>query len=397
MSQRNAIIPGIDAEVEVHGEMPVLAEQLEAYGIKAFDLRDDREKFADLANPLIDSYPARLSAPWYQFNSVACSVPDAVVRNRLIFHAGLPVVGVGNLRWEATAAEVARKGELQVPDPDVHFKGRTGLLVGRSSFNYYHFISDVLIFLEDLYDLVEELGLDRIVINPCRDNPNGFQRQMINALYPELSERIVLDETVFSAEHLTFVDIWPSYFSPGEGDEAIKRSGPKGTSRRAFRSSARPFYDRAARTLSDANSGPDVLIISRRGADRRQIVNDDALLDALKGHGAEAIIMEQLSVREQMALCANAKVVIGAHGAGMINSGFCRAGATCIELTGRHYLQRGSDFASLAMIRNLEYQFVIADEEGDIEKMHGNTGNDIRLATRAIDHIVETVDNALGR
>ena len=396
MGTRNAIIPGIDPEVEVHGAMPELAVKEQPRGIHAADLRDDREKFADLANPLIDTFPKRLAAPWWQFNSVACSVPDAVVRNRLIFHKGLPVVGVGNLRWELTSAEVARDGKLQVPEPDTHFKGRTGLLVGRSSFNYYHFINDVLVFMEDLVDLADSLGLDRILINPCADKPDGFQRQLIDTIYPELSERVVLDASVFHAEHLTFVSVWPSYFQPGEGDEAIKRCGPTGISRRAYRSAAVPFFHRAEKAIAaDTGDGPDVVVISRKAADRRKVLNEDALMDALSGFNAEDVVMEKLSVREQMALCAGAKVVIGPHGAGMTNAGFCRPGATAIELTGRHYLQRGTDFASLAMVRGMDYRFVVADEEGDIVKMEGNTGNDIRLSTAALDHIVELVDAAV--
>ena len=68
MPTRNAIIPGVDAEVEVHGEMPPLAEQDTARRFSAHDLRDDRDKFGDLANPVIDAFPARLTGQSLQSN-----------------------------------------------------------------------------------------------------------------------------------------------------------------------------------------------------------------------------------------------------------------------------------------------------------------------------------------
>lgn len=403
MTRRNAIIPGLDPEIEVHGEMPPLAERDEARRFSAHDLRDDREKFGELANPVIDAFPARLNGPWWRFNSVACTVEDAVAHNRLIFHGGLPVMGIGNLRWEFKAAEVAQSGELTVPEPDVHYPGRTGLIVGRSSFNYYHFISDMLVFLEDLAPLMDRLGLDRIVINPCIDKPGGFQDQLVRAIYPELADRIVFSDGPFRADSLTFVNVWPQHFAhaedgvPADGPP-VKINGLKGVSRRAYRSTTAPFFDRVERITGSRRGADqqDVVIISRMHAPGRRIVNECELMEALAPYGARQVAMEHLSVREQMDLCAGARVVIGAHGAGMTNAGFCQAGAVCMELTGRHYLQRAPDFATFAMVRDIGYQFIVADEDGDIEKMSGNTGNDIRLGQPALDHIVGEVDAAIA-
>ena len=398
MGQRNAIIPGIDPEVEVHGDMPVLAEPDTARGFSAHDLRDDRDKFGDLANPVIDAFPARLTGPWWRFNSIACTVPDAVVHNRLIFHAGLPVLGIGNLRWEVKAAQVAQAGELTIPEPEVHYSGRTGLLVGRSSFNYYHFISDMLVFIEDLFEQVEKLGLDRIVVNPCREKLGGFQEQLVQMVYPEIADKVIFTEGPFRADSLTFVHAWPQYFGHSEDDtQAVHVNGLRGVSRRAYRSSTAPFFERVERIIGARRGAAqrDVVVISRKDAPGRKIVNEEELLTALAPFGARQVAMEHLSVREQVELCAGARVVIGAHGAGMTNAGFCQSGAVCMELTGRHYLQRAPDFATFAMVRDINYQFIVADEEGEIAKMSGNQGNDIRLGQSALEHIVAQVDAAL--
>lgn len=389
MIRRNALIAGIDPEITVHGAMPALAESVASRNIAALDLRADREKFGDLANPRINNLPARLAGHWWKFNSVACSVDDAIVDNRIIYHAGLPVIGAGMTRWEQNAAVAARAGTLVVSRPDTHLSGRTGLLLGRSAFNYYHFISDVLVFLEDLVPLLSDGTLERVVINPCRGDDNSFQRNLVRSLYPDICDRVVFSDTPFSAEHLSYVVTWPQYYEHGDAERPLKINGIRGVARRAFRDKAAPFLHRAdtftgVRKFSERTG---IVLISRQNAPGRRMVNEDALFAALAPMGARRISMETLSTPEQMELMAGARVVIGPHGAGMVNCAFCQTGALCIELTARHYLTRAPDFASIGIVRDVGYVFAVCDEEGDIEIMKGNVGNDIRLSADAISRV----------
>ncbi|MEM7746576.1 MAG: glycosyltransferase family 61 protein, partial [Pseudomonadota bacterium] len=330
--------------------------------------------------------------------TIACTVEDAVFRNRLIYKDGIPVMGVSNIRWEMNAAESAQEGALEVPEPDEHLPGRTGLVIGRSPFNYYHFISDCLTFLEGLRPLMDDLGFDRIMMNPAIVRDQGFQWHLVREIYPDLVDRLHFTDTAFRADHLTFLSPFPSLFAPGADGTPFTKQGPKGVSRRSFLDTDKPLFDRAEAMIGsrDFADRRDIIVISRREADRRVIINEDALVDALRPFNVRPVVMEKLSVAEQMDLMAGARVVIGPHGAGMINTGFCQAGTTAIELTGRHYMQRSFDFAKIGIIRHMNYQFLIADEHGEIEHMTGNMGNDIRLSDRAIAHLVATVDAALS-
>ena len=215
---RCAIIPGADPEIEVLGSFPNSAD--EAYPgdvarLTGADLRDDHQKFGDLANPLIESFLPRLSATWYRFNSIACAVEDVTVNNRLMFHGGLPVICIGNLRWELKAAEMASRGELVLDKPKLHYPGVSGVLLGRSAFNYYHFIADILMFIEDLIGLVESQKMERIIINPCSAGDDGFQRALIAELYPEYTDRIIFSDQPFTADRLIFPCLWPGVFGHG--------------------------------------------------------------------------------------------------------------------------------------------------------------------------------------
>lgn len=68
--------------------------------------------------------------------------------------------------------------------------------------------------------------------------------------------------------------------------------------------------------------GPDRIYVSRQSASERRIQNSDAVLDVLEAYGFEAVLPENYSVAQQVALFSQADVVLGATGAGMINSIF---------------------------------------------------------------------------
>jgi hypothetical protein len=254
-------------------------------------------------------------------------------------------------------------------------------------------MNDVLVFMENIVDLVDQLQLDRIVINPCAGGDGSFQRMLIQQLYPHLAEKVIFTEVPFSADQLTFVCVWPNYYKHSDGPEPLTLNGPKGVGRRGYRAAMLPFFKRGEKVLKKRSFSrrKSVIVISRREAVRRKTVNEDELLEALAPFGVEPVIMEKLTVAEQMELMASARVVIGPHGAGMINTGFCQSGATAIELTARHYLPRAMMFSGVGIVRDVNYQYVVGDEVGDIEVMRGNEGNDIHLGPRAIRHIVDTV------
>jgi capsular polysaccharide biosynthesis protein len=62
------------------------------------------------------------------------------------------------------------------------------------------------------------------------------------------------------------------------------------------------------------------ILITRRSATTRRFVNEDELVSALSPLGFEPVDLTQLSFEEQVALFANAEIVVGAHGAGLINT-----------------------------------------------------------------------------
>jgi capsular polysaccharide biosynthesis protein len=72
------------------------------------------------------------------------------------------------------------------------------------------------------------------------------------------------------------------------------------------------------------------IFISRDKATTRKLNNSHELLLALKGW--ESIILEDLPIKEQVKVFAEATHVLATHGAGMVNALWCKEGAKIIEL-----------------------------------------------------------------
>lgn len=74
------------------------------------------------------------------------------------------------------------------------------------------------------------------------------------------------------------------------------------------------------------------LYVSRCGAFRRRVANEDEVLDILSHYGFRGIQPGELSVEAQAREFARATMILGMHGAGLANAVFAPAGATVIEL-----------------------------------------------------------------
>lgn len=82
--------------------------------------------------------------------------------------------------------------------------------------------------------------------------------------------------------------------------------------------------------------GTKRLFVSRRGA-QRQFFDEMRFEDAVKDIGYESVSFENLTVKEQVEVAANAKVVVGPHGAGLSNQVFMSRGSFLVEIASDLY------------------------------------------------------------
>ncbi|GET42081.1 glycosyltransferase 61 family protein [Microseira wollei] len=80
------------------------------------------------------------------------------------------------------------------------------------------------------------------------------------------------------------------------------------------------------------------IYISRKPAPNRRIINEDEIVSCLTKYGFRSVILESMSVVEQAALLAHAKVVVAPHGGGLTNTVFCNPGTKVIEIFSPNYV-----------------------------------------------------------
>lgn len=132
---------------------------------------------------------------------------------------------------------------------------------------------------------------------------------------------------------------------------------------------ATPLAGRAYEAIGAAVSGEGTsdgaerLYLARfDAAGRRGIANEPALAEALARKGFRIVTPGELDFDAQVRAAASARVIVGAHGAGLANAGYAGEGATLVELHPAGY--GGPAYARLSMLRRLSWRGWIMPTDG---------------------------------
>ncbi|MGE0736765.1 MAG: DUF563 domain-containing protein [Alphaproteobacteria bacterium] len=106
------------------------------------------------------------------------------------------------------------------------------------------------------------------------------------------------------------------------------------------------LLDRLERQRQLANFPSDrrFVYISRRNAVRRKIENEEEIIASIQALGFYVAYCEEMSFIDQVSLFSQARVIVGAHGAGFVNAAFAKPGASLIEM----FTQGSEEFRWLA-------------------------------------------------
>ncbi|GGC94966.1 glycosyltransferase family 61 protein [Chelatococcus reniformis] len=107
------------------------------------------------------------------------------------------------------------------------------------------------------------------------------------------------------------------------------------------RAKARAAAD-ASRSSNAEASWPEKIYVSRLDTNKRKLLNEDQLAEALERAGFFVLIGSKHSFIEQRNIFAGAKVICGLHGAGMTNGLFCGSGVPILEIYPENFFHAGS-------------------------------------------------------
>lgn len=102
-----------------------------------------------------------------------------------------------------------------------------------------------------------------------------------------------------------------------------------------------------------------LIYISRKDAIYRKLVNEKEIENYLRKVGFEIIQMSEYSFLEQVKICAEAKIVVSPHGAGLSNTVFCQ-NAKIVELFSPSYVN--VCFWRLSNAVNNEYHYILGQD-----------------------------------
>lgn len=119
--------------------------------------------------------------------------------------------------------------------------------------------------------------------------------------------------------------------------------------------------------VSDAPAGSRRIFISRAGAERRRLLNEDELWPVLNAHGFERIRMEDLTFSQQVDLMRQTAVLCAPHGAGLTNMMFCPPGTHIVEMADPAF--PNPNFYALAAALGHRYWYVKATSVGEMHPL----------------------------
>jgi capsular polysaccharide biosynthesis protein len=256
----------------------------------------------------------------------------------------------------------------------------------RNTFNYYHFITESLCQL----CLVAEAGVEGPIYfhyPNSDDKMRLFAFAFIDALFPELADRVIFQRAPFHHDQVIVpYNFGPSYYhlpsSESEGLDAFAPSSVAWRGRDATRASHRILsinsVDSSLYALRDrallAIEGKDFSYLPRRfwvgresgQARSRDMKGENEIFEMLGLFGFEHVAFEKLTPLEQIAIMANAEVMISYHGAGFTNMLFAAPTTTVVELGTLQTAElRWGDFWRLANASQCRYVSFFADYHSD--------------------------------
>jgi tetratricopeptide (TPR) repeat protein/capsular polysaccharide biosynthesis protein len=219
-------------------------------------------------------------------------------------------------------------------------EGTVAVLSGLAGHVYYHWMIDILPRIELLRRSGIELEqIDWFLVNNI---DRSFQRETLNLLGIPVAKILASDRYSHIQAQELIVPSFPGHLdwvSPGT-IEFLRQT----------------FLPQITLTKT---SYPERIYISRARARGRQVINEQEVIDILETWDFQTFYLEEMSVREQVALFAAAKVIVAAHGSGLTNLVFSNAGTKVIELFSPHYVR--TDYWIITQQLQIQHYYLLGN------------------------------------
>ncbi len=238
---------------------------------------------------------------------------------------------------------------VRVDEPELIEKGI--LVNGCSETNYYHWVLEILSQLQFVAELPEQYAGYPVLISKHSQTIPSI-RALIESI--GIDRPFVYLDTLptYKVDDLLFITA-PNNMIPN-----FKNSVGNLTNSNFARPESVEFLRQHAMSLTqdiDATTLPKRVFLARKGFLRRY--NQAEVINLLQPYGFVSVAMEELDVSQQVALMANAEVIIGPTGAAWTNIMFASKGAQALCWMAEEYGDL-SCFSNLATIVGVDMEFI---------------------------------------
>ncbi|KAJ04014.1 hypothetical protein PM02_06155 [Sulfitobacter mediterraneus] len=359
-----------------------------------------------------------------------------MVHDRMLLNGASGVRLINRFHWENEEADENSVDQVQtylaacqkenkdreLPSASPKLETDTDVAIEcRNTFNFYHFITESLSQLTVL-DGLNFSGNVYFHFPNQEEKQRPFAQAFVDALFPELAGRVFFERTPKEYDNVisTYEFLGGHYQAPRESISGIEDYAPKpfadgnglsnvsGQAVLSMNCVSSPLIALRNRGLA-AVEGQDFSHLPKRffvGRDDRQsrarhMEGEDLLFDHLRLFDFEYVVFENLSPLEQVAIMAQAEVMISYHGAGFTNMLFANPDAYVIELGTLQTAQfRWGDFWPLANAAQCRYISFFADHNMENPLLEPSFKQDgivpVRLGEAATAGIMAFVVTLLG-
>lgn len=320
------------------------------------------EEYGNSYGPLINGFQAieQVLLPAikaYRFENVCVSIASSSILtdNRIIIER---VEGVDVQRCSFASGHVfmhGQKSALVINRPELCLDQGI-FLGGNGSWNYYHWMIEILPKLSYLQNLDEEYQDFPLLVSEDVDYEKTF-REALNYIAKH-RPTIVLDKNkTYRVGKLLYIN------APNSLPFNLRRNEKMRISDFLMRTSSINFLQNGLNAdLEDSFQTGMVRRLFFARQTRGRNYNQEEIFEIFKRQGFCKVFMEELSLRNQRELVSNAEVIAGPAGAAWTNLIFCRAGTKCLS-----WMADGhgdfSAFSNLARIVGADLHYVTYEKE----------------------------------
>lgn len=216
-------------------------------------------------------------------------------------------------------------------------RGKYLWVVNEWSHNYFHWFTDAI---SKYYLMKEKEGIVRLLIpiSYIKFNYVPGTLRLLNIPYEFIEEKKTrVTELLFPEIRADLANYFPGVLNKIRED---------------IMASVQP--------VSSTESASDRIYISRKMAGKRRVTNEDEIAPVLKKFGFEIVCLESLEFEKQVRLMANARILLGMHGAGLTNMLFMPKRQKIIEIivNGKGH---NNCYFNMANELNHEYYYMVGD------------------------------------